>query len=191
MGFSPHYSTLFPRVLNFTTGSITPQFYVVFDDSFSSVHSSSLKDTSIWNRLLSSPNTKFQVDLDEGDDQMLADEWLTSEEATARDLKQREETHDALERSQTSQDIQQQNQIENTHDSPVDLQPLPETRQPQSDDIVNDTYQTIQEPPTSSQDPDPPITEDISEQSHRYPRHNRKVPTKYTSYFGPAIGMEM
>ena len=87
MGFSPHHSTLVPRVLNFTTGSITPQFHVVFDDSFSSVHSSSLKNTSIWNHLLSSPNTRFQVDLDEGDDQMLADEWLTSEEATARDLK--------------------------------------------------------------------------------------------------------
>ena len=36
---------------------------------------------------------------------MLADEWLASEEAIARDLKQREEAHDALARSQTPQDI--------------------------------------------------------------------------------------
>ena len=143
MGFSPHHSTLVPRVLNFTTVPITPQFHVVFDDSFSSVHSSSLKDTSIWNRLLSSPNTKVQVDLDEGDDQMLADECLTSEEATARDLKQREEAHGVLARSQTVQDIQQQNQVENTHDSPVETQPLPETRQPQPDDIDDDTYETM------------------------------------------------
>ena len=76
-------------------------FIFLFVDSFSSVHSSSLKNTSIWNKLLSSPNAKFQVDLDESDDQMLADEWLTSEEATARDLKQGEEAHDALARSQT------------------------------------------------------------------------------------------
>ena len=129
MGFSPHHSTLVPRVLNFTTGSITPKFHVVFDVSFSSVHISSLKDKSIWNKLLSSPNAKFQVDLDEGDDQILADVWLTSEEATARDLKQREEAHDALARSQTPQYMQQQNQIENTHDSRVVTQPLPETRQ--------------------------------------------------------------
>ena len=34
MGFSPHRSTLVPHVLNLITCSITPQFHVVFDDSF-------------------------------------------------------------------------------------------------------------------------------------------------------------
>ena len=186
MGFSPHHSTLVPRVLNFTTGSITPQFHVVFDDSFSSGHSSSLKDTSIWNQLLSSPNAKVQVDLDEGDDQMLSDEWLTSEEATACDLKQREEGHDALARSQTPQDVLEQTQIENTHDSPVETQPLPESRQSHPDDTTDDTDETIQEPSTTSQEFDSPIAEDILEQSHRYPRRNQKAPTNYTRDFGPA-----
>ena len=74
MGFSQHHSTLDHRVLNSITGSITPQFHVVFDDSSSSVHSSSLKNPSIWNQLLSSTNSRFQVNLDKGDAQMLADE---------------------------------------------------------------------------------------------------------------------
>ena len=75
------------------TGSITPQFHVVLDDCFSSVYSSSLKNPAIWNQLLSSPNVRFQIDLDEDDEQILADEWLTSEEVTVRNLKQREEAY--------------------------------------------------------------------------------------------------
>ena len=186
MGFSPHHSTLVPRVLNFTTGSITPQFHVVFDDSFSSVHSSSLKNTSIWNQLLSSPNARFQIDLDESDDQMLADEWLTSEEATARDLQQREEAHDALARSQITEGLQEQNQVENAHDYPIESQTPSETIQPQIDGTVNDPNEITQESSAESQEPDFQTTEDVVEQNHRYPRRDRKAPTNYTSDFGPA-----
>ena len=39
MGFSPKHSTLVGLFLNIRTHSITPQFHVVFDDTFSSVHS--------------------------------------------------------------------------------------------------------------------------------------------------------
>lgn len=186
MGFSPHHSTLVSYMLNFTTGSITPQFHVVFDDSFSSVHSSSLKNTSIWNQLLTSPNARFQIDLDESDEQMLADEWLTSEEATARDLQQREEAHDALARSQITEGLQEQNQVENAHDYPIESQTPSETIQPQIDGTVNDPNEITQESSAESQEPDFQTTEDVVEQNHRYPRRDRKAPTNYTSDFGPA-----
>lgn len=39
VGFSPHHSSLVPLVLNTTTGKISPQFHVVFDDDFNTVPS--------------------------------------------------------------------------------------------------------------------------------------------------------
>ena len=39
MGYSPNHSSDVPLILNPATGHISPQFHVVFDDSFSTVMS--------------------------------------------------------------------------------------------------------------------------------------------------------
>jgi len=39
LGFSPHHSSLVPLILNVTTGRISPQYHVVFDDKFETVPS--------------------------------------------------------------------------------------------------------------------------------------------------------
>ena len=44
IGFSKMHSTQVGLVLNLLTGSISPQFYVVFDDMFSTVMSSTAAD---------------------------------------------------------------------------------------------------------------------------------------------------
>ena len=55
LGYSPQHSTLVGRILNLSTGSVTPQFHVVYDDLFSTVTcpvDSPLPESS-WNSLLS------------------------------------------------------------------------------------------------------------------------------------------
>ena len=84
MGFSPKHSTLVTLILNLRTHSITPQFHVVFDDSFSSIHSSSQRAPKIWEELITSPGARYEVMLDNQENPDLADEWLTEGEALAR-----------------------------------------------------------------------------------------------------------
>ena len=56
MGFSKMHSTQVVLVLNLLTGSISAQFYVVFDDMFSTVVSSTAVDPEVWIRLVTSTN---------------------------------------------------------------------------------------------------------------------------------------
>ena len=84
------HSTQFGLVLNLLTGSISPQFHVVFDDMFSTVMSSTAADTEVWIRLVTSRNSRIQVMLDQEDDPELYDEWLTADEHLTRFSKARE-----------------------------------------------------------------------------------------------------
>ena len=68
MGFIKMHSTQVGLVLNLLTGSISPQFHVVFDDMFSNVMSSTAADTEVWIRLVTSRNSRIQVMLDQEDD---------------------------------------------------------------------------------------------------------------------------
>ena len=72
------HSTQVGLVLNLLTGSISPQFHVVFDDMFSTVMSSTAADPEVWIRLVTSRNSRIQVMLDQEDDPDLDDEWLTA-----------------------------------------------------------------------------------------------------------------
>ena len=54
LGVSPFHSSTVHLVLNPSTGSITPQYHVVFDDSFSTIFSNGQFDESKWQSLLSS-----------------------------------------------------------------------------------------------------------------------------------------
>ena len=68
MGFSKMHSPQVGLVLNLLTGSISPQFHVLFDDMFSTVMSSTAADPEVWIMLVTSRNSRIQVMLDqEGD----------------------------------------------------------------------------------------------------------------------------
>ena len=56
LGSSPSLSTTVGRMLNLATGAITPQYHIVYDELFATVHgtlSDSVFDAALWNDLLS------------------------------------------------------------------------------------------------------------------------------------------
>ena len=65
MGFSKIHSTQVGLVLTLLTGSISPQFHVVFDDMFSTVMSSTAADPEVWIRFVTSRNSGIEVMLDQ------------------------------------------------------------------------------------------------------------------------------
>ena len=73
IGFGKMHSTQVVLVINLLTGSISPQFHVVFDDMFSTVMSITSADPVIWIRLVTSRNSRIQVMLDQEDDPELDD----------------------------------------------------------------------------------------------------------------------
>ena len=80
MGFSNMHSTQVGLVLNLLTGSISPQFHVVFDDMFSTVMSITAADPKVWIKLVTSRKSRILVMIDQEDDPDLDDEWLTANE---------------------------------------------------------------------------------------------------------------
>jgi hypothetical protein len=85
MGFSPRHSTLVTLILNLASGSITPQFHVVFDDMFHTVASQDDDLPEIWGRLIDCGPCHMQVMVDEDGDFELHDDWLGADERIARD----------------------------------------------------------------------------------------------------------
>ena len=80
LGWSPLHASNVPLILNLTTGHISPQFHVVFDDWFSTV---STEDKNVlddieddtWSQLFM--DHRYQAHFDEDDPMDLDDEWLT------------------------------------------------------------------------------------------------------------------
>ena len=91
MGFSPRHSTLVTLILNLSSGSITPQFHVVFDDMFHTVASQDDNLPEIWSRLIDCGPCHMQVMLDEDVDFELHDDWLGADERTERDNRRRQQ----------------------------------------------------------------------------------------------------
>ena len=87
LGLSPKHSSDVPLILNLQTGSISPQYHVVFDDMFSTVVSIGITDDApaFWQDLLLDSRQQVPVD-DEGPDEQiyLDDDWLTSEEIDSK-----------------------------------------------------------------------------------------------------------
>ena len=54
MGFSKMHTTQVGLVLNLLTGSISPQYHVVFNDMLSTVMISTATDPEVWIRLVTS-----------------------------------------------------------------------------------------------------------------------------------------
>ena len=73
------------------TGSISPQYHVIFYDILSTVMSSTSADPEVWIRLVTSNSSRIQVVLYQEDDPELDDEWLTSDEQLTCFSKSREQ----------------------------------------------------------------------------------------------------
>ena len=84
MGFSKMHSTQVGLVLNLLTGSILPQYHVVFYEMFSTVMISTSEYPEIRIRMVISRNSRIQVMLDQEDDPELDGEWLNADEKLPR-----------------------------------------------------------------------------------------------------------
>ena len=87
LGWSPMHASTVPLVLNLSTGNVSPQFHIVFDDWFSTVNSEeqSLEDhidDKEWTELFM--GSRFQIFFDEDDPMELDDEWLSEMERVAK-----------------------------------------------------------------------------------------------------------
>jgi hypothetical protein len=83
MGLSRQHASEVPHVLNISTGSITTQYHVVFDDVFTTVSSVDRdhEPPNHWEDLCLENSTQITVD---GPPEYLADEWLTRTELDAK-----------------------------------------------------------------------------------------------------------
>jgi hypothetical protein len=88
LGFSTIHSSEVPLILNLVKGSITPQFHVVIDYTFSTVPSlvSTEDPPTFWKSL--SFDDMIYIHHDAPSSLFLSDDWLTPEE---REKKQREQ----------------------------------------------------------------------------------------------------
>ena len=86
LGFSKDHSSNVPLVLNPMTGSITPQYHVVFDDLFSTVASIEREEEppDHWEQLCLDSFIFVPTEANEPANQFLSDEWLTPEEQAAK-----------------------------------------------------------------------------------------------------------
>ena len=64
LGLSKVHSSNVHLVLNPNTGHISPQYHLVFDDSFSTVYSDGEFDSDVWSSLVSS-NLEKHIDADD------------------------------------------------------------------------------------------------------------------------------
>ena len=145
MGFSCMHSTLVGLVLNLHTHSISPQFHVVFDDMFTTVTSPDNETVvpKIWSDLITCPEARLRVQLDEDSDPLLADEWLSPEEASERELARRQwATQQHSLRQDTSPGLLPSEQM------------LPPPKKPP--DIQSQREQPVEQPPQEQPTPSPP-----------------------------------
>ena len=85
MGSSPVHAETVALVQNLTTGYLSPQFHVVFDDKFETVYADEDEEPPEWEHLCIFES--FHTAFDEGTTPpSLADEWLTPEEIEQQQL---------------------------------------------------------------------------------------------------------
>ena len=79
VGFSPIHASTVGLVQNLRTGNISPQFHLVYNDWFETVHATATEEPAIWQELI-----KFQCFANEFNDEQyipaLGPEWLTDKE---------------------------------------------------------------------------------------------------------------
>ena len=102
MGASPLHASTVGLVRNLRTNHISPQFHVVYDDLFDTVHASSEEAPASWPDLFTFSRYKSDYD-DEDFVPSLSDEWLTPVEQSQRQQQEQaqrgqqdDEDHDVL-----------------------------------------------------------------------------------------------
>jgi len=86
--FSQNHASTVGLILNLRSGSIIPQFHVVYDSEFETVTSSTNgQPPSQWADLVM--HHRYETPLDEDAKPQLADEWLTPEEIALKQDKQK------------------------------------------------------------------------------------------------------
>ena len=95
LGFSRQHSSDVPLILNKTTGHISPQFHVVFDDNFTSVGSIGMSDEppDFWSKIgledLDHEALVHRIPLDPSLRLQLQDEWLSPAELEEKQIQDR------------------------------------------------------------------------------------------------------
>ena len=85
MGFSQSHSSDVPIILNLRTGHISPQFHVVFDDTFSTVPSQYRQnDPPDWWNVVDLEENILQIPLDQDSHLRLENDWLIPEKLEER-----------------------------------------------------------------------------------------------------------
>lgn len=164
VGYSAQHGSNVPLVLNRSTGSISPQFHVVFDDSFSSVLSiaADADPPHFWNEIDLLPRI-HKVPLDETIDPRLSDEWLSPEEM--------EERRRMMSRSKI---------IEDSFDS---LTHLP-TDRPSTPSLSNSDCQISESP---SSEPSTPTIDNTSDSMSIPPSNDPPIPSKPPTSKPPSL----
>ena len=167
---------------------------MVFDDSFSTVHSDEDTVPDTWNHLITRPSARLHAELDDDAYSDLSDEWLTPDERIARDNERRRHSilrrraqlqnpETAVEREQRGEQLQQATiERENNHRLPIPApqqQTAPHLPDPAptirfADGITRDVVDTDDHLSPSPAPAPPPL---ILEPSIR-PTRERKAPQR-------------
>ena len=165
MGFSTLHASTVGLVRNLKTGNISPQFHLVFDDWFETVHSSATEEPKGWQELIQFQS--FSNDFDD-DDYVpeLGQEWLNQEELKAREEQDKR-------RCESGQQKEQAPREENFHQEPAPtMPPTPvEAVIPETEGLEVNT------PGVSSESRRP--TPGVSSES-RHPTRERRQPERFT-----------
>jgi Reverse transcriptase (RNA-dependent DNA polymerase) len=90
VGNSPMHASTVGLIRNLQTGTITPQYHLVYDDYFETVHSREDQEPENWGELLRFG--RFQTEFDEDDGvPELPDEWLNPQELVERTTRRQQE----------------------------------------------------------------------------------------------------
>jgi len=83
LGNSPIHASTVRLILNLQTGNVSPQYHVVYDDFYETVHSNEDEPPAEWSELFTL--NRFNVEYeDEGYIPELANEWKSPEELQAQ-----------------------------------------------------------------------------------------------------------
>ena len=78
VGASPYHASSVGLVRNLRTNNISPQFHLVYDDFFETVHSSDVTQPAVWEELVIFSRQQANYDIEDVPE--LAKEWLNPEE---------------------------------------------------------------------------------------------------------------
>ena len=85
MGWSPMHASSVALVRNLMTGYLSPQFHVVFDPWFETVHDNGTEPPAAWDVMMQGHHHEVEVEVGEdGLEPTLQDDWLTKEELAMR-----------------------------------------------------------------------------------------------------------